>query len=640
MCRRTIIGTSSCVATLASREARIAVTDMRRAIRARRRHSKGKLQPLALLAVVSATLVAMVSPTALATTEANTFDSEDWMEGLVDVRTTDLRNTSLSSTGFSDGSLEVTIPRGTFRGLGPFDRLSEQTDEAWYRYHIQLLDFDSDSSGKLPGLSGIYSHTGKGCYPSRAGSPGWSARGLFGAAGTHGAPAGEVPIGLYIYHLDQPRDCGESFYWPDSSLRPGRWHCIEGYVRMNEPGVSDGVVMGWLDGTRRFSRTGMAFRRAGEENIGIREMWLDIYYGGKQPATRTLDLVIDEVAVSTTGRVGCLDQKANLTGSFDQPDNVSIASFEPSTGEWLIHSPAQNALDTSNPLTFKNGYGWASHLAGDFTGNGMEEIASFSWVDGTWWVSGRVEGEFGTDKWATTSKRGVSQNHVAGDFAGQGNDQIATYDLDTGEWSVLNPRIDAERVEPLDSLQWVPPATPESQTIAEIRADLAEATTPKANSFQPSSWGVFRTAKGWADQVVGDFDGDGLDDIANYIPEYGSWYVSRSTGERFVTRRWTRFAIRTGWSNQVVGDFNGDGLDDIANYNADRGSWWIGISDGTSFRTTRWSTFNNPTGWTGQLVVDVNGDGLDDVANHHARSNTWWIGISNGQSFEMSRWDA
>jgi hypothetical protein len=260
-----------------------------------------------LLTVVLATfgtgLTAAAEPVA-----TRDFEDETWTEGWVDLRSTDLVRATLTSTGFAGNGLQVRIPEGAFRGFGPFDRLGSPTPtEAWYRYHIRLLSWNSVSEGKLPGLSGLYSSSGRGCIPSTPSRPGWSARGLFGAAGTQGAPPGNVPIGVYLYHVDQPGDCGEELFWPGASLEPGRWHCVEGHVTLNTRGSSNGRFEGWLDGKQRFTRTGLTYRRENESQVGIREMWHNVYFGGSWPTPNPLSLILDQVVVSTEGRVGCMD---------------------------------------------------------------------------------------------------------------------------------------------------------------------------------------------------------------------------------------------------------------------------------------------------------------------------------------------
>jgi hypothetical protein len=89
--------------------------------------------------------------------------------------------------------------------------------------------------------------------------------------------------------------------------------------------------------------------------------------------------------------------------------------------------------------------------------------------------------------------------------------------------------------------------------------------------------------------LVGDFDGDGKDDIASYHPGSGTWWVSVSEGDRFSTGKWDTFSTGTGWTSQVVGDFNGDGLDDIANYHVSSDRRWVSVSNGVNFVTTNWT---------------------------------------------------
>jgi hypothetical protein len=222
---------------------------------------------------------------------------------LVDLRSLDLSRTRLGN-GYAGRGLNVQIPEGGFRGFGPFDRLDPAPMEAWFRYHIRLVNWNAASTGKLPGFAGIYSSSGRGCIRPTKSSPGWSARGMFGASGTNGAPAGKIPIGTYLYHANQAGDCGDGLWW--GSLEEGRWYCVEGYIRMNRPGRNNGVLRTWLDGDRKLNMSNVQYRRAGETNVGVRHMWHNVYFGGRWPTPNPLSLQYDEVKVSTSGRVGCL----------------------------------------------------------------------------------------------------------------------------------------------------------------------------------------------------------------------------------------------------------------------------------------------------------------------------------------------
>lgn len=304
------------------------------------------LRRISLSAV--ALLVALISalPAAAADVLEQTFEHETWDEQpdqeladaitalreahkhpdqehsyLVDVRGLDMTRTRRTD-GYSGYGLEVTIPVGGYRGFGPYARLPEPVDEAWFRYYVYPDDFRPVSSGKLPGpADASLSPSAKGCNPSTADAPGWSARLMFDTVGTAGAGPGEVPIGYYLYHLGQAGDCGDEMMF--GALRQRRWTCIEGHVRMNTPGASDGMIEAWVDGQPSVRREGLAFRRPGE-SVAIREMWDNVYFGGRYATPNQLRLVLDDMVVSDTGRIGCIDPFADDDGTVHEGDLTEL----------------------------------------------------------------------------------------------------------------------------------------------------------------------------------------------------------------------------------------------------------------------------------------------------------------------------
>jgi hypothetical protein len=257
-------------------------------------------------------ILAVSLPTQAQNVVERAFEDDTWTEGLVDLRSLDLTRTQLTAHGYVGGGIQVRIPTDGYRGFGPLDRLDPAPEQAWYRYHVRLLSWNAAYTGKLPGLAGLYSSSARGCIPPTESSPGWSARGLFGPPGTQGVPTGRVPIGTYLYHVDQISTCGDLLWWPGASLEQGRWHCVEGRVRMNTPGSTNGVFQGWLDGQQMILRSDIQYRRAGETNIGVRHKWHNVYFGGSWPTPNPLSLEYDEVLVSTSGRVGCLSPFTDL----------------------------------------------------------------------------------------------------------------------------------------------------------------------------------------------------------------------------------------------------------------------------------------------------------------------------------------
>lgn len=96
--------------------------------------------------------------------------------------------------------------------------------------------------------------------------------------------------------------------------------------------------------------------------------------------------------------------------------------------------------------------------------------------------------------------------------------------------------------------------------------------------------------------VAGDFNGDGIDDLAELTSDGGIYYTTNFTTWQNIPGQLHKL---------VAGDFNGDGRSDLA-----------GTTDsGQIFYTTNLATWQNLPGALDQLTVgDLNGDGRDDLA--------------------------
>ncbi|NRA12454.1 MAG: T9SS type A sorting domain-containing protein, partial [Crocinitomicaceae bacterium] len=181
-------------------------------------------------------------------------------------------------------------------------------------------------------------------------------------------------------------------------------------------------------------------------------------------------------------------------------------------------------------------------------------------------------------------------------------------------------------------------------------------------SFNANLWNEsyeFSALNGWDDydknpKFVGDFNGDGMDDIIGFSDS--QVLVGISTGSEFVFSEWTTMltynngAYMQSEHPRMIGDFNGDGMDDIIGF--DGNSVIVGISTGQGFIMDTWllDHFTPTTGWdvdgreTGTVAIpnsydkpdhisigDVNGDGFDDLIGF--KGNEVWISYSNGAQF-------
>jgi hypothetical protein len=191
----------------------------------------------------------------------------------------------------------------------------------------------------------------------------------------------------------------------------------------------------------------------------------------------------------------------------------------------------------------------------------------------------------------------------------------------------------------------------------------------KENSFVPPTlWHRFFALRGEI-PLVGDFNGDGRDDIVTFVQKRQHFadgsllgnapvWVAISDGTRFQTSRvWHKFFSLEG-EIPLVGDFNGDGKDDIATFvqrpqNFADGTLlgtapvWVALSDGTRFLSSR--VWHSGFSFAGEipLVGDFNGDGKDDVVSFVRKPQNEgillvgnapvWVAVSDGARFEGAR---
>ena len=167
---------------------------------------------------------------------------------------------------------------------------------------------------------------------------------------------------------------------------------------------------------------------------------------------------------------------------------------------------------------------------------------------------------------------------------------------------------------------------------------------------------TFAAAQRWHDSFctgseiprAGDFDGDGRDDLVSFVVATGKVQVVRSTGTAFgVASEWYSHGIfqTAGSRIPAVGDFDGDGRDDIVSFGRDAIlEVWVALSDGVCFGQGHdWESTGGAfcPGTSVPCVGDVDGDGRDDIVCFRRDSQFDTIGevrmeFSEGNRFSGS----
>jgi len=148
--------------------------------------------------------------------------------------------------------------------------------------------------------------------------------------------------------------------------------------------------------------------------------------------------------------------------------------------------------------------------------------------------------------------------------------------------------------------------------------------------------------------VKGDFNGDGKTDLACYTGNTGSWNIALSTGNGWDSEFWNNGPLLTKeWSVVPVpgqcfaADFNGDGKTDLACSDGVDGVWSVAFSTGTGWNTESWTggpVVELPA--TGQCVTgDFNGDGKADLACYTGNTGSWNVALSTGSGWQPEFWN-
>jgi phosphatidylserine/phosphatidylglycerophosphate/cardiolipin synthase-like enzyme len=313
---------------------------------------------------------------------------------------------------------------------------------------------------------------------------------------------------------------------------------------------------------------------------------------------------------------------------------------------WKIVSKTMAFVGTEGPVWTFVTAGNPPGTAADVDGDGRTDLVVFRKSSGSWLslLSGQSYQASQTVAWGQSG-----DIPMGGDFDGDGKADRTVYRPSNGTWYILKS---STNFTTSLVVQWGASADIplEGDIDGDGRADLVVWRPSNGTWYwlTSSSGYSYGSAGGlsWGngslgDQpLLGDFDGDGLQDLAVWRASNGTWYwLTSSSGYSYAAARGVQWGAQSQGDVPFTGDIDGDGQSELIVWRPGTGTWfWLTSSTNYTYPTQQQKQWGSAAAGDVPVPADFDGDRKVDLAVWRASSATWfWLPSSSGYNYAAQR---
>jgi hypothetical protein len=278
----------------------------------------------------------------------------------------------------------------------------------------------------------------------------------------------------------------------------------------------------------------------------------------------------------------------NRSSDFEGDGQADLAIYRPSEHNWHLLLSSNNQYNVVN-------FGLASDklVTGDYDADDKTDIAVYQTENpnyagqSVWQILKSSDNSVLVEPWGLPGDIPLTMN-----YDGNNVTDLAVFRPSNGTWYI--------------------------KRMGDIIKPFAQLPGNDGQSYRIIRWGS-------ADDkpLAADFDGDGMDELVNFRPSDGNWYIYNRVLDSYQVVHW-------GQNGDVpmAKDFDGDGRTDLSVYRPSEGTWYIHNSLDGSVLIRQFGL-----GEDIPVPADFDKDNVTDMAVYRPSNGAWYVIRSSDNSF-------